>query len=183
MPACAPPANQLTHGDLYGSNIIEQDDHAIGLIDYELMTYDVSGIELAATLMRPFCRQGAQRRGLLQGYLAACPAALADIWQRHAADLVFTAATRLLAARQRRIRHLVIRDRLLAAGERVLPPAIRKRVTERRAAIARNIASAGENEAYYRHIARTMVGLCLADPAIDPVRLLEQCDKRFRKPG
>ena len=177
------PANQLTHGDLYGSNIIEQDDHAIGLIDYELMTYDVSGIELAATLMRPFCRQGAQRRSLLQGYLAACPAALADIWQRHAADLVFTAATRLLAARQRRIRHLVIRDRLLAAGERMLPPAMRKRVTERRAAVARNIVSAGENEAYYRHIARTMVGLCLAEPAIDPVRLLEQCDKRFRKPG
>ena len=177
------PANQLTHGDLYGSNIIEQDDHAIGLIDYELMTYDISGIELAATLMRPFCRQGAQRRNLLQGYLAACPVALADIWQHHAPDLVFAAATRLLAARQKRIRHLTTRDRLLAAVSRVAPSSIRKRIKDRRAAIAKNIASAGENETYYLHIARTMVGLCIAEPAIDPVHLLEQCEKFFRKPG
>jgi Ser/Thr protein kinase RdoA (MazF antagonist) len=177
------PANQLTHGDLYGSNIIEQDDHSIGLIDYELMTYDVSGIELAATLMRPFCRQGAQRRSLLEGYLAACPATLRDVWQNHAQDLIFSAATRLLAARQRRIRHLTIRDRLLAAGQSLLPPSLRQRVKDRRDAIARNIASARLNEAYYLHITRTMIGLCLAEPAIDPVKLLERCDKQARKPA
>src|SRR5690606_10896675 len=99
----------------------------------------------------------------------------------HAADLVFTAATRLLAARQKRIRHLAIRDRLLAAGERVLPASMRTRAGDRRAAITRNIASPREKESYYRHIARTMIGLCLTGPAIVAVRLLEQCDALFRK--
>lgn len=177
------PANQLTHGDLYGSNIIEQENHAIGLIDYELMTYDVSGIELAATLMRPFCRQRAQRRSLLESYLAACPVALRDTWQNHAPDLIFTAATRLLAAREQRISHLMRRDRLLAAVRPLLPSALRTRVASRRSAIAKNIASARANEAYYRHIAGTMVGLCLAEPGIDPLRLMECCDRLFRKPA
>ena len=176
------PATQLTHGDLYGSNIIEQDEHAIGLIDYELMTYDISGIELAATMMRPFCRQTAQRRSLLDGYLGTCAADLRATWLAHAPDLVFTAATRLLAARRQRIRHLKIRDRLFSVAEVVPLPSLRKRLKDRREAIAKNITSAEANEAYYQHIAKTMVGLCLADPVIDPVQLLEQCDKAFRKP-
>jgi Ser/Thr protein kinase RdoA (MazF antagonist) len=177
------PANQLTHGDLYGSNIIEQDDHAIGLIDYELMTYDVSGIELAATLLRPFCRQTAQRRSLLDSYLAACSPALAAIWRAHSADLLFTAAARLLAAREQRIRHQASRDRLFALGERLLPAGMRKSLKGRRASIAKNLASARTNEVYYRHVIKTMLGLHLAAPTLDPVTLLERCDKLFGKPA
>ena len=175
------PATQLTHGDLYGSNIIEQENHSIGLIDYELMTYDVAGIELAATLMRPFCRQMAQRHSLLEGYLDTCSDELRDIWQTHALDLVFTAAARLLAGRQQRIRHLMIRDRLFALGDAVPLPSLRRRLNSRREAIAKNIVSAQANEAYYLNITKAMVGICLAEPAIDPVRLLERCDKPVRK--
>ena len=170
------PGNQLTHGDLYGSNIIEQDDHSVGLIDYELMTYDISGIELAATLIRPFCRRSAQRRSLLRAYLAACPAELRDIWQTHASDMIFTAAARLLATRQQRLRRLMLRDRLLAR-----PAWLGLPLQSRREAIARDIRSARSNEAYYGNIARTMVGLCLADPKIDPVRLLDQCDRALNR--
>jgi Ser/Thr protein kinase RdoA (MazF antagonist) len=173
------PGNQLTHGDLYGGNIIAQEDNSVGLIDYELMTYDVSGIELAATLLRPFCRRTLQRRGLLQAYLSTCPAGLRDVWSAHAPDLIFTAAARLLSLRQTRLRHLVMRHRIFTGLKTLLPWPLRKRVENRLDDIDKNIGAARLNEAYYLTIARTMVGLCLADPKIKPERLLSLCDAQF----
>lgn len=170
------PGNQLIHGDLYGGNIIAQEDQSVGLIDYELMTYDVSGIELAATLLRPFCRRTAQRQGLLKAYLAACPEALRSVWETHAPDLIFTATARLLSLRRRRLKHLIIRDRWFSRGKILLPPPLRRHVESRLDTIAKNIRSARLAEAYYLTVARTMVGICLADPGIDPVGLLERCD-------
>ena len=77
--------------------------YSVGLIDYELLANDLSGIELAATLLRPFCRTERTRRALLRAYLAACPAELRQAWKENSHDFIFAAAARLALARQDRV--------------------------------------------------------------------------------
>src|SRR5690606_8731936 len=102
-----------THGDLYGANIIVDADHSVGLIDYELLAYDLAGIELAATLLRPFCRNEGRRRALLRAYLASCPAELRQAWKENSRDFIFAAAARLALARQDRVSHIARREQIL----------------------------------------------------------------------
>lgn len=177
------PANQLTHGDLFGKNIIQNDDHSIGLIDYELLAYDVAGIELAATLLRPFCRNENRRRILLQAYLRSCPPQLKEAWDKYGRDLVFAAAARLALARQDRVRHVTRRNRILKI-RRMLPYRSGwEAIMSQHEANLGLIRSAKRNEAYYLNVARSIVDLCIADPDADPISLIQQCDLLFVKPA
>jgi Ser/Thr protein kinase RdoA (MazF antagonist) len=172
---------QLTHGDLYGANIIQDDDQTVGLIDYELLTYDLSGIELAATLLRPFCRSHKRRQILLSAYLKACPPKLGQIWNDYGRDLLFAAAARLALARQERIRHVTRLNRVLSI--RRLLPYRREELAKRYEANLAIIRSAQRNETYYVNVARTVVDLCMEDPHADPITLLRLCHERKRQAG
>ncbi|MBD9372069.1 phosphotransferase [Rhizobium sp. ARZ01] len=177
------PGTQLTHGDLFGKNIIQNDDHSVGLIDYELFAYDISGIELAATLLRPFCRDEKRRRILLRAYLCSCPRQLKEVWEKYGQDLVFAAAARLALARQDRVRHVTRRNRILKI-RRLLPYRSGwEAILSQHEANLGLIRFAKRNEAYYLNVARTMVDLCLADPDADPISLLQKCDLLFVKPA
>lgn len=172
---------QLTHGDLFGDNILVSADHSIGLIDYELLAYDISGIELAATLLRPFCRKRYRRRALLDAYLAACPAKLKQSWDEYGRDFVFAAAARLAMARRDRIRHIARQERLLNV-RRLLPLGMDDMAFEREhEGNLRIVRSARRNEAYYLNVARLMIDLCIEQPDIDPVTLLRKCDHHYRR--
>ncbi|MFD1326982.1 phosphotransferase enzyme family protein [Mycoplana ramosa] len=176
------PATQLTHGDLFGNNIIQNDDQSIGLIDYELLAYDLSGIELAATLLRPFCRRGQKRRILMRAYLTSCSPQLRQVWRQCGRDLVFAAAARLALARQDRVRHVTRKNRLLKIGQLLPHRPVREAATRQLEANVRIIRAAMRNEAYYLNITRTMIDLCLAEPDADPISLLQQCDLLFVRP-
>lgn len=167
---------QLTHGDLFGGNIIRNSDRSVSLIDYELLAHDLAGIELAATLLRPFCRKDKRRRILVSAYLAACPPELEQAWRVHGRDFLFAAAARLALARQDRVRHVTRLDRLLAV--RGLFSRADKKSARRHAANLAVIRSAQRNEAYYVGVARALIDLCMADPDMDPLDLLRLCSER-----
>ncbi len=175
------PATQLTHGDLYGDNIIVEADQSVGLIDYELLANDLSGIELAATLLRPFCRTERTRRALLRAYLAACPAELRQAWKENSHDFIFAAAARLALARQDRVGYIARRERLFAL-RRFLPfgpdQAARDQAREHNRKI---VQSALRNEAYYLNVARVMTRICLKRPGLGSIALLKKCDLHHRK--
>lgn len=177
------PATQLTHGDLFGKNIIQNDDQSIGLIDYELLAYDLSGIELAATLLRPFCRKEQKRRILMRAYLNSCSPQLRQTWRRYGLDLVFAAAARLAVARQDRVRHVTRKNRLLKIGQLLPHRSMREAATRQLEANMAIIRAARRNEAYYLNITRTIIDLSLADPHAGPIDLLRQCDLLFVKPA
>ncbi|MCD2181504.1 phosphotransferase enzyme family protein [Rhizobium sp. GN54] len=174
-------ATQLTHGDLYGDNIIVDADGSVGLIDYELMAYDLAGIELAATLLRPFCRNDRTRRALLRAYMASCPRRLRRLWRKNSCDFIFAAAARLALARQDRVSHIERQERLLSL-RRLLPFGPDKAAYDRaRESHDKIVRAAQRNEAYYRNVARVMVDICIRRPGIGPVSLLRICDQRYRK--
>ncbi|MBB3977897.1 hypothetical protein GGQ64_003111 [Rhizobium azooxidifex] len=174
-------ATQLTHGDLHSANIIVDADRSVGLIDYELLAYDLSGIELAATLLRPFCRNERTRRALLRAYMTSCPPELRQAWRENSRDFIFAAAARLALSRQDRVSHIERRERFLSL-RRLLPfgrdKASHDRVRESHRKIVR---AAQRNEAYYQSVARVMVRVCIRRPGIGPVALLKICDQRYRK--
>ncbi|MDR6758948.1 Ser/Thr protein kinase RdoA (MazF antagonist) [Mycoplana sp. BE70] len=176
------PATQLTHGDLFGKNIIQNDDQSVGLIDYELLAYDLSGIELAATLLRPFCRRVQKRRILMRAYLRSCSPQLRQTWNQYGRDLVFAAAARLALARQDRVRHVTRKNRLLRIGQWLPNRSVRDAATRQLEANIAIIRAARRNEAYYLNITRTIIDLALADPDTGPINLLRQCDLLFVKP-
>lgn len=174
------PATQLTHGDLFGANIIQNDDNSVGLIDYELMAYDLAGIELAATFLRPFSRSQAQRRVLLDAYLASCPPELCEAWARFDRDFVFAAAARLAMARQDRILHVSRRNKALLAVKLISFGRKRLALEARLAANRKIVAQSERNGSYYLSVARTMIDLCAANLNADAISLLEECDSRYR---
>ncbi|HVK90084.1 MAG TPA: phosphotransferase [Mycoplana sp.] len=167
---------QLTHGDLFSGNIIQNDDNSVSLIDYELLAHDLAGIELAATLLRPFCRTDKRRRILLAAYLAACSPKLRQAWDVYGRDFLFAAAARLALARQDRVRHVTRLNRILAA--RRLLSRRGEELTGRYEANLAVIRSAQRNEAYYVGMARTMIELCLVDSETGPLDLLQLCHQR-----
>jgi Ser/Thr protein kinase RdoA (MazF antagonist) len=97
---------QLTHGDIYGRNILVRDGD-ICLIDYELARFEPAGLELATALLRAFCGERPDlRHSLLQAYLETCPYPLACLWHKKAAFFLVAAALRLAERRQFRARRL-----------------------------------------------------------------------------
>lgn len=109
---------QLTHGDLYGANVLAAGDK-ITLIDYEAVSFEPAGLELATVLLRDFCggRMGL-RLELLDAYLAACSAPVRTLWQAHAAFYLVAAALRLAQRRAVRARRLALRGRDGDAAQR-----------------------------------------------------------------
>lgn len=94
---------QLHHGDLHGENILRMPDGRVALIDYELLSFEQSGLELAMILLRGYCRLPKNRQALLKTYLANLPRPDVWVWRKYAYDLLFAAALRLLWQRQRRL--------------------------------------------------------------------------------
>ena len=168
------PGTQLTHGDLHSKNIILLEDGSVGLIDYEMLAYDLSGIELAGTFMRPFCRRRANRSALLDAYLAACPAPLKEIWRAHAADLLFAAAARMALGREDKVRLTRFRDRIAAC--RQLLPFGRAAMARQRQAYAELLEATERRRVSYLHISRAVVDLSLAEPGMEPITLLERAE-------
>lgn len=171
---------QLTHGDLFVDNIIVMPDKSIGLIDYELMAYDLSGIELAGTLLRSFCRKNHTRRALLRAYMAACPPKLKAAWTQYCRDFVFAAAARLVLARQERLRHIARKQRFLSLRSALPFGPTTAEVARQRKAYQGIIRSAKKNEEYYLHILRTMIDICIKNKGIGAVALLDKCDRTYR---
>ena len=97
---------QLAHGDLYGANVLAA-GRDVYLIDYEQARFEPAGLELAAALLRDFCGGRLQlRMTLLETYLAACPPAVAALWDKHAPFYLVAAALRLADRREGRYRRL-----------------------------------------------------------------------------
>lgn len=97
---------QLTHGDLYGANVLAAGDD-VSLIDYERAGFEPAGLELATALLRDFCGgRVALRMKLLEGYLADCSPRVSALWQAHAAFYLVAAALRLADRRDFRARQL-----------------------------------------------------------------------------
>lgn len=170
------PGTQLTHGDLYAKNILKSPDGAISLIDYEMLAYDLSGIELAATLLRPFCRQRRQRQALLTAYLAASPPRLKAIWEEHGADLLFAAAARLALGRKDKLQRTWRRDRIVAFRQALAPPSMRETLAQKRAAYARVIHDTEKRYSRYLHVSHRLATVAATDPDIDPISLIERCE-------
>lgn len=172
---------QLTHGDLFVDNIIVMPDKTIGLIDYELMAYDHSGIELAGTLLRSFCRKNHTRRALVRAYMAACPPRLKTEWKQYCRDFVFAAAARLVLARQDRLRHIARKQRILDLRSALPFGPKTAEVARQRRAFQGIIRSAKKNEEYYLHVLRTMIDICIKNEGIGAVALLDKCDRSYRR--
>lgn len=171
---------QLTHGDLFSGNIIRGPDETVSLIDYELLSYDASGIELASALIRHFSRQEKNRRLLLETYLENCSPELRAIWQEHAPDFIFAAAARLALSRKKRARNVLVKDRLDQLQCRLVPLAHSKQTSSRRH--QQNlviIETARAHEHYYRHIASTAIDVCREAPGTDALTLLLHCNQSY----
>ncbi|QRM55320.1 phosphotransferase [Sinorhizobium sp. BG8] len=168
-------ATQLTHGDLYASNILVGEDQSVALIDYELLAHEPFGIELAIALLRPFCLSEKNRKLLLRTYLRTCPVELRRSWKRHGRDFVFAAAARLALSRTRRFRNLRIQNFIVGAKSRLSPSAkTRSALHETYRKNVALIESARNREIYFRHIARAVVRLCLERPDIEPLQLIKE---------
>jgi Ser/Thr protein kinase RdoA (MazF antagonist) len=172
------PANHLTHGDVYGENVIVARDLSVALIDYELMAFERAGIELAITLLRPFCRRTPDRSLLVRTYLAQCGAANAEAWRLHATDFLFAAAARLSLQRRWRRWGLLLTDSLLKARVRLIP--FGKAGAERSMRINASKKRIGErNEAYYEHVARAVVRDSLAGASDKPLHMLARINAEY----
>lgn len=175
---------QLTHGDLFSGNIIRAPDETVSLIDYELLAYDKSGIELASALIRHFSRQEKNRRLLLETYLENCSPELKAMWQEHAPDFIFAAAARLALSRKQRARNVLLKDRFDQLQRRLLPLERSQQALSRRH--QRNfviVQTARAHEHYYRHIARTVIDQCRLAPGIDPLALLLHGNQSYVEPA
>lgn len=176
-------AGQLTHGDLFSGNIIRAPDDTISLIDYELLAYDASGIELASALLRHFCRPEQNRKLLLETYLANCSPALRAAWEKHAHDFIFAAAAKLALSRQQRARNVARKDYFDRLQGRLLPlPAVRAASSRRHEKNVVIIKTAQAHEHYYRHVARTAIDECAAGRATDALSLLLTCNRSYVEP-
>jgi Ser/Thr protein kinase RdoA (MazF antagonist) len=97
---------QLVHGDLYGANVLAAGD-AVSLIDYEAVSFEPAGLELASALLRDFCGGSLQlRMTLLDAYLQNCSSQVRGLWQTHCDFYLAAAALRLAWRRDLRARRL-----------------------------------------------------------------------------
>lgn len=162
---------QLTHGDLYGKNVIVTHDDSIALVDFDLMAYDLCGIELAMAMLRPFCRDAMQRQLFLHSYLDQCSAEVRESWDAHAHDFILAGAARLTIQRERRVRNLV-RKRMVAR----LKDWVRFRETDCSTQESRrlqeNLELALRQRNLFSRVTNAALALSAGNPAMDPLTLV-----------
>lgn len=114
------PSNgyQLVHGDLSGKNLVAKEDGTVCLIDYELIAYELAGLDLAHAFLNLFNgMREVHRAGFLAAYVERRGAEFQADWETNAAAYLVYALMRMACSRQRRARILAQRQGVDAAVE------------------------------------------------------------------
>ncbi|MDI7865076.1 phosphotransferase [Rhizobiaceae bacterium n13] len=175
-------STSLTHGDLFGSNVIRAKDQSVTLIDYELLAYEYAGVELAACLLRNYCRIKDHQQVFLRAYLESCSPELRAAWEDHGRDFLFAGAARLALQRRQRARSIRIRDQFNQLQRWAWPFASREALRRQHENNVALIESRKASADYYDHIARSTADLCRKHADLDPLTLLQMIGESDAKP-
>lgn len=161
---------QLTHGDLFGTNVLLLQDGSVALIDYEMLAYEPAGMELALALLRPFCKERESRRLIFDAYMKDCTDEVAVNWEIHGRDFIFSTAARLARTRVKRIHKL--KSRINAMDEELLtlpPESQRDTLAMARDAHLYDLDLAERMLIRWWHVAHTAIKPSLASSGVDPL--------------